>query len=112
MQARLLSRLFSLSGRLNVPEAFALQLLLSGLGYTVIYVLSQGADWRRETEIRLIAEALCGLGLLFLVTKRLHDHGWSGWWAMLGLPVIPLGANRSWRVTLLNPDVLTGNDPW
>jgi uncharacterized membrane protein YhaH (DUF805 family) len=50
--------------------------------------------------------------MLFLLTKRLHDHGWSGWWALVGLPVIPLTAYRSWRVTMLNPDVLTGQDPW
>ena len=112
MRASLPSRLFSLSGRLNVPEAFVLQMLLAWLGALLIYALSQGVDWRREIELRLATDALVGVGTLLLLTKRLHDHGWSGWWALLGLPLIPLAAYQSWRVTMLNPEVLTGNDPW
>ena len=67
---------------------------------------------RREIEIRLAIEALVAVGTLFLLTKRFHDRGWSGWWALVGLPAIPLNAYRSWSVTTLNPDVLTGYDPW
>ena len=106
------ARLFSLSGRLNVPEAFVLQLLVPGLGTVLIYALSDGADWQRGIEIRLAIDVLGGLGMLLLLTKRLHDHGWSGWWALFGLPTIPLNAYRSWQVTVLNPDVLTGHTPW
>ena len=112
MSPSLASRLFSSSGRLTVPEAFVLQMLSGGLGSVLIHALSQGTDWQREIEIALVIDALGGFGLLFLLTKRLHDHGCSGWWALLGLPLIPLGAYRSWRVTLLNPEVLTGSEPW
>ncbi|HEY6814296.1 MAG TPA: DUF805 domain-containing protein [Croceibacterium sp.] len=111
MLASLPARLFSLSGRLNVPEAFLLQMLVTGLGSALVFALSQGVDFRREVEVRLAIDALVGLGMFFLLTKRLHDHGWSGWWALLGLPLIPLDAYKSWRVTLLNPEVLTGQNP-
>jgi uncharacterized membrane protein YhaH (DUF805 family) len=112
MRPDLLSRLFSLSGRLNVPEAFILQMLLGWLGYLLVWALTRDAGWQREIEMRMAGEAAVGLGTLFLLTKRLHDHGWSGWWALLSLPLIPLGVYRSWRVTALNPEVLTGHDPW
>jgi uncharacterized membrane protein YhaH (DUF805 family) len=112
MRLSLRSRLFSLGGRLNVPEAFVLQMLFAGLETILTATLSQSTDWRREIELRLAIEALGGFAFLLLLTKRLHDHGWSGWWALVCLPLIPLGAYKSWRVTLLNPEVLTGHDLW
>jgi Predicted membrane protein len=113
VRADLPARLFSLSGRLNVPEAFVLHLMLSALGAVLVWAATRDAGWQHEIWGKLVVQAIVALGGLVLLTKRLHDHGWSGWWALLGLPLIPLGLYRSWRVTLRNPDVLTGSpDPW
>lgn len=32
-----------------------------------------------------------------LAVRRLHDVGWSGWWLLLGLPVLALNLWDDWR---------------
>src|SRR5690606_17703068 len=68
VRADLPARLFSLSGRLNVPEAFVLHLMLSALGAVLVWAATRDAGWQHEIWAELVVQAIVALGGLVLLT--------------------------------------------
>lgn len=108
----LCARVFAFQGRLRAGEFFVLLLLIPTFVSLLAAPFKTGVDWQSDAMVGLTVGVCSSLIALLLFTKRLHDHDMSGWWALLGLPVVALQAYDRWRHTILNPDLFNYITPW
>lgn len=106
--AEVMRRSLSPNGRLTRTEFFAISAVLQVVVAIPAMALHAALEWRASLIVDLTSSALSGVALIYVLGRRLHDVGWSAWWAALLVPVIPISIYDHWRVTLLNPDVLSG----
>ena len=77
------------SGRSSRGELFYFGLLMVVLGIPAIaadLLVRGGGNW-----VVLGTTILLLCPLLAMLVRRLHDVGWSGWWALFLLPALGLG---------------------
>jgi len=62
--------------------------------------------WDAAVIGRLCAQSFLCLPIFALFARRLHDHNWSGWWALMLPPLVAFNAYRTVQVTfaLLDPN--------
>lgn len=107
-------RIADYRGRSRRTELVALY--VASMALNALLLLLLGGPWLVPWEEKA-ANAAVGAALLAptapLLVRRLHDTGWSGWWAMLGLP---FAVYELWRdaVVLSDPSGLTvpPEAPW
>ena len=94
-----LRRYADFGGRATRTEVAAFYLLLMIVG--LLLGLASPDDYRTEQTVNAVFAALVLCPTLALFVRRLHDQGRSGWWLVLGLPVLVMAAIDQWRrVTL------------
>jgi len=80
-------------GRSTRTEVIAFYLLTSfvTMAFTILFGIFSPFDFRGEWVAGQIVQFLFLCPTLALSVRRFHDHGRSGWWLLVALPV--LGAN-------------------
>ena len=82
-------------GRSTRTEVAAFYLLLMIVG--LLLDLASGEDYRTEQTVNAVFASIVLCPTVALFVRRLHDQGRSGWWLLLGLPVLVMASIDQWR---------------
>ncbi|MEO5774212.1 MAG: DUF805 domain-containing protein [Sphingomicrobium sp.] len=96
--ARTISHTFDFAGRsrrLEIGYYWIASILVTN---ALIYGLAATLRWPSSVVAKEVAQLIVAIPFFALFVRRLHDHGRSGWWLAVLLPVVPFNIYETLRV--------------
>jgi len=102
----------SFRGRARIVDLIYFSLAIGVISLMVKFPL-QALPWDWKWFARAAVDIVIFVPCLALFSRRLHDQGLSGWWALLLLPNLPMNLYQSYRAVfaVINPAWLFQPDP-